>query len=201
MGLTVYGTVMNRAMRVLWMVEELGVEYEQVPTDFGTGAHIDACRAINPNAKAPAIDDDGFVVWESMAINLYLAKKHGGKLAPNNLEEDALASQWSFWVMTEVERTLLYDVLAPTLGLMGQEKDPAKVVAGIESLQGPFRVLNNALHGFEYLLGDRFTVADLNVASVLIWGKIARLDFGGHANLADWLTRCTSRPAMAKVRG
>src|SRR5262249_56668814 len=64
--------------------------------------------ALNPNGHVPVIDDDGFILCESMAINLYLAKKYGaGGLYPSGLQDEARAWQWSFWGMTEVERPLL----------------------------------------------------------------------------------------------
>ena len=103
MTLTVYGQTQSRAQRALWMAEELGIEYQHVPTRFADEAKLPVYLRVNPNGRIPAIDDDGFLVWESMAINLYLAKKYGGDLGPKDLQEDAVATQWSFWVMTEVE--------------------------------------------------------------------------------------------------
>ncbi|MGA1677686.1 MAG: glutathione S-transferase N-terminal domain-containing protein, partial [Pseudomonadales bacterium] len=90
MTLTVYGQSQSRAVRALWMVEELGVPFTHVPTRFADEAKSTAFRAVNPNGRVPTIDDDGFVVFESMAINLYLAKRFGGPLAPVDLQEDTL---------------------------------------------------------------------------------------------------------------
>ena len=91
-NLKIYGVAGSRAYRVLWMANELGLDYEHVPVHFGDGS----CKtpeylAINPNARIPAIDDDGFKLWESMAINLYLAKKHDQGLWPKSLEGEAQA--------------------------------------------------------------------------------------------------------------
>jgi len=77
----------------------------------------------------PAIDDDGFILTESMAINLYLARKHG-KLMPSSAEEQAQTLRWCFWVMTAVEGTLL-DTLKHLHGIMGFEKDPDAVADAI----------------------------------------------------------------------
>src|SRR6201989_2346707 len=91
------------------MAKELGLDYEHIKVDFATGEtrrpeHL----ALNPNGHVPVIDDDGFIIWESMAIKLYLAKKYGaGELYPSSLQDEARAWQWSFWGMTEVERPLL----------------------------------------------------------------------------------------------
>src|SRR5260370_13656850 len=87
------------------MANELGLEYEHVPVHFGDGsAKTTEYLAVNPNGRIPAIDDDGLKLWESMAINLYLAKKHDGALWPKTIEEEAQARQWSFWAITEARK-------------------------------------------------------------------------------------------------
>src|SRR5499427_514806 len=113
MALKIYGVARSRTFRTLWMAKELGLDYEHVKVDFATGeTQTQAHLALNPNGHVPVIDDDGFILWESMAINLYLAKKYGaGGLYPSRLEDEARAWQWSFWGMTEVERPLLTALL------------------------------------------------------------------------------------------
>ena len=197
MSLTIYGPPQSRAMRVLWMAHELGLDFEHHP-GFADGAASAALLAANPMGQVPVVDDDGFLLAESMAINLYLAKKHG-KLAPQSLEDEAQTLRWSFWAMTAVEKPLL-EALLKTHGLMGQEKDEAAARAAIESLRKPFDVLNGALQGRDYLLGDEFTVADLNVASVLGWGRMAGVDFAQQPNVAAWLGRCMGREAATRSR-
>jgi glutathione S-transferase len=100
--LTIYGTTRSRANRVIWMAEELGLAYESISVDL-SAPRDPAFLAVNPNGRLPAIDDAGFHLFESMAINLYLAKKHGGPLAPRDIGEDAKMTQWSFWAVTELE--------------------------------------------------------------------------------------------------
>ena len=113
MALKIYCVARSRTFRVLWRAEELGLQYEQVKVDVaGGGTRTAAHLALNPNGHIPVIDDDGIVLWESMAINLYLAKKYSaGTLYPTGLEHGAQAWQWSFWGMTEVERPLLAALL------------------------------------------------------------------------------------------
>ncbi|HEV2302443.1 MAG TPA: glutathione S-transferase N-terminal domain-containing protein, partial [Stellaceae bacterium] len=79
-ALRIYGVARSRAFRTLWMAGELGLDYEQVPVDLGE-TRSPAYLAVNPNGHIPAIDDEGFILWESMAINLYLAKKYGSGAA------------------------------------------------------------------------------------------------------------------------
>ncbi len=199
MSLTIYGPAQSRAMRALWMAHELGLDFAHEPGLSMESGASDALLAANPMGQVPAIDDDGFQLAESMAINIYLAKKHG-KLAPATLEEEAQTLRWSFWAMTAVEKTLL-DVLAKVLGLFGEEKDPEGAAAGTAALERPLGVLNAALEGRDYLLGDSFTVADLNVAGVLSWAVPAGIGLEDQPNLAAWLTRCLSRDAAKKARG
>lgn len=199
-GLKIYGTPGSRTVRVLWMADELGLDYENIPVHFQGEAQQPEFLAVNPNGRIPAIDDDGLVVWESMAINLYLARKHGGELAPKDLAEEAGALQWSFWGITECEKPLL-DALFASLGLFGVEKDQAKAQACVAGLERPFGVLEKLLGEREWLLGDRFTVADLNVASVLVWTRMAQLDISAWPRIEAWLGRCLSRPAAAKRFG
>jgi glutathione S-transferase len=197
--LKVYGVPQSRAARVLWMVEECGVPYEHVPTHFAKDTKNDAFRAINPNARVPVIDDDGVIVWESMAINLYLAKKYGGELAPKSLAEEAHANQWSFWVMTEIEKPLLNALFART-GMMGMTKDEAQAMKYFEELRRPLDVLNGHLAKNEYMLGKRFTVADLNVACVLNWAMAGRFSLAEWPKVEAWLGKCAARPAAQKAR-
>lgn len=195
MSLKIYGPAQSRAMRALWMARELGLEFEQEAGFDDNGATADLL-ALNPMGQVPVVVDGDMVLAESMAINLYLAKKHG-KLAPATLADEAQTLRWCFWVMTAVEKTLL-EVLLTSRGLMGRKQDSAAAAAGIDELQKPFNVLDDALAGRDYLVGDSFSVADLNVASVFAWAKPAGIDFGGQPNVAAWLGRCLGRDAAVQ---
>ena len=199
MTLTIYGPPMSRAMRTLWMAHELDLDFRH-EYGFREDAPVatEDLLAANPMGQVPAINDDGFTLSESMAVNIYLAKKHG-KLAPRTLEEEAQTLRWSFWVMTAVEATLL-DILFKSRGLRGQKQDPEAAAAGIATLQKPFNVLNDALADRDYLLGDEFSVADLNVASVFAWARAAGIDFAKQPNLDAWLDRCLTREAAVRAR-
>jgi len=197
--LKLYGISGSRALRSLWMAEELGLDYEHVPIHFAKEAKTPEYGEINPNQKIPAIDDDGFKLWESMAINFYLAKKHGGDLAPKTLEEEAVAVQWSVWGMAECEKLLLAIVLRlPSIGMM--PPDEAVTTAAKEDLKTPLGVLDRCLDGHDYLMGGRFTVADLNLASILSWCVLGGVDLGAVPNVQSWLERCTARPALARAQ-
>lgn len=193
--ITLYGIPGSRAFRTIWMLEELGLPYENVPTHFANGdTKKPDYLKLNPNGHIPTIVDDGQVYWESMAINLYLAKKYDKGLQPKSLEDEAHAIQWSFWAMTEVEYPLL-DVLMHRMFLPNDQRDPKVADAGIAKLQAPFKVLNDHLAERKYVLGDQYTVADVNLASVLSWSLLCGIDLSAFPNLSRWLGECFSRPA------
>ena len=194
-GLKIYGVPQSRAFRTYWMAKELGLDYDSEPIHFATGdCKSDSYLEINPNGRIPAIDDNGLRLFESMAINLYLARKHGGDLQPKTLEDEARATQWSFWAMTEVEKPLLTALFNLAL-LPEDQRDAAAADTAVTELQGPLAVLDKALASSDYLLGGGFTVADLNVASVMSWARMAKIDLSNVPAVDAWLTRCLSRPA------
>jgi len=204
--LKIYGHPGSRAARTLWVCRELGVQYEHIPTHFADGGTKSAqFLAINPAGRIPAIDDDGFCLAESMAINVYLAKKHGGELVPKSLEDEARMLQWSFWAMTEVEKPLVTLFMQRFEVSPGSElekyfrerspKDPVTEQAALKAVEHPLSVLNGHLAKQDYLLGSSFTLADLNVASVLSMGLAAKFDYGPYPHVQQWLGRCLARPA------
>jgi len=192
--LRIYGIARTRAFRVLWVAKELGLPYEHIPIEIGeAGARKPEYLAINPNGRLPAIDDEGFALWESLAITLYLAKKHSaGRLYPVTLQGEAKAWQWSLWSVQEVDRGVniwsLHAVRLPP-----QERDPQRRAEALKVLEAPFKVLEGALAGRPYLLGEEFTVADLNVAAVI--SRAVDMDLSATPRLARWLERCLERPA------
>lgn len=200
MSVIIYGMAITRAGRCLWAAEELGIDYTQKEVDMFAGEHKSPeFLAINPNGKLPALVDGNLTLFESLAINLYLAEAYGqDSLQPSDAAGRALANQWSIWVMAECEKPLLAAILH-TFGIMGYEKSQEKVDEQRAALEPQLSVLNKSLEGREYLLGDHFSIADLNVASVFQWGKSAGFDWSPHSNVEAWLNRCLSRPAFGKI--
>jgi glutathione S-transferase len=193
-GLRIYGIARTRAFRALWVANELGVPYEHLPIEIGAdGAGAAEFRAINPNGRLPFITDGDFTLFESLAITLYLAKKHAaGKLYPGTLEGEAKAWQWSFWAISEVDRGVniwsLHAVRLPPA-----ERDAALREEALKIVAAPFKVLDAALAKTPYLLGENFTIADLNVAAVI--SRAIDMDLSALPHLKAWLTRCLERPA------
>ena len=199
--LKIYGTSMSRAGRVLWGAEELGLKFEHVPTGIGpAGSRQPDFLKINPNGHVPAIDDDGTIVWESMAINRYLADKYGkAPFWPAKAEDRGHAYQWSFWGMTEVEPHLIAVFLNRVM-LPKEQRNEQAAANALEALRAPLKVLDSHLNGRSYLLGSDFTVADLNVASVLMLAPMIQMDLSGVPTAKAWLEKCLGRPAAQKSR-
>lgn len=196
-----YGVSASRAYRNLWLLEELGLAYEHIPQDYRNGASQNPeFLAINPNGRIPALVDAELVLFESMAINLYLASRYGTDtpLWSSDPAGQGLTYQWSFWVMSEVEHALL-SVLMHSRVLPQDKRDAQSLSRNSGCLKLPFAVLDKALADREYLLGNTFSVADLNVAAVLSWARLARFDLQPFPNLNRWLEACLARPANRKA--
>jgi len=190
----IYGMAQSRAARCLWAAREIGLDFEHVPTNFKVESKSAEFLRINPNGRIPALQDGDFTLFESLAINTYLVKKYGANsgLLPKTLEDDARAMQWSLWAMTEVEKPLV-TILLNDIGM--QPADAATIEKQKNDLQRPFKVIEEHLAGRDYLLGANFSLADLNVASVMTWIRGTKLDMSAYPKLMEWLKRCTSRPA------
>jgi glutathione S-transferase len=194
MSLRIYGIARTRAFRALWMAMELGLDYEHLPIEIGAaGARAPEFLKINPNGRLPFIDEDGFVLFESLAITLYLAKKHSlGKLYPAGLEDEARTWQWTSWALSEVDRGVnIWSLHA--VRLPATDRDAGKRDEALKVLAAPFRVLDAAVATQSYLIGNDFTVADLNVAAVI--SRAIDMDLTASPRLKAWLTRCLERPA------
>lgn len=196
-----YGVPMSRAMRCIWMLEELGLAYENVQTHFATGdCQKPDYLKLNPNGHIPTLDDEGTIVWESMAINLYLAMKYGKGLWPKAVADQGHALQWSFWVMTEVEPPLLAAMMNRAF-LPPDQRNPALADEGEQKLKKPLKVLNDHLAGRQHVLGEAYSVADVNLASMLAWAPFAKVDLAPFGAVTRWLAECSARPAAKKALG
>ncbi len=194
-----YGSSKSRAARCLWALEEVGAKYEHDPMPNTQAKNPDHLTR-NPNGHIPVLEDEGHYIWESMAINLYLAEKYGKNgLWPSDVFGHAAAYQWSIWAMTECEPHLLTMLMHKVL-LPADQRDEKAGQKAVDAIKAPLKVLDDALKGKEYLLGNTFTIADLNAASVLSWAAMMRLDLSGTPAAAAWLQKCLGREANVKVR-
>jgi glutathione S-transferase len=143
--LQLYGNPRSRAMRCLWMLEEMGQPYQLIEKSTrADDIQSVEYRRLNPNARIPTLVDGELVLWESMAINLYLAQKYEGPMHCDGPEALGLAAQWSFWAMLEVE-ALLLDLLWHRAVLPEFARDASCAERDELLLKKPLGVLNDGL--------------------------------------------------------
>ena len=198
--LKIYGPARSRASRSLWMAEEIGLPYEHI--DFAgmeTDERNEVLTGVNPMAKVPAIEDGDLKLFESMAINLYLAEQYGTELWPDNEPDRARTVQWSVFAMTEIEPPLVQLFLERVIHT-DENRDKDNEAKALNDLVRPMKVLDVHLEGQDHLLGDKFSTADLNLASIFTLGQVAHYDMVEYPNVADWANRCLDRPAYKRVR-
>jgi glutathione S-transferase len=193
-----YGAPMSSAGRTHWMLEEVGVpfEYHRVNTRDRASYGADFL-AVSPGGKVPAIDDDGFRLVESIAINFYLAEKYKPELMGADARERALVYQWSLWALTNLQPELL-TVMSHSALLPESDRDPKRLESARAASTPLIALLDRALGNDEFLVGGRFTVADVNAGSVVNIAKFIGLLAEAPAASA-WLERLRARPAFHRA--
>jgi glutathione S-transferase len=214
MTLKIYGIGTSRAVRPIWAALELGVSFDLISTPYAGGAtRTPEFLAINPNGHIPALIDErpegAVTVWESMACALYIARVHGRAdgqtIAPATPREEAEALRWSFWTVTELESDAL-TVLMHRMAMPEDQRKPELADRAESRLKVPLAVLEQHLQaqhakGEAYLAANRFTVADVCVASVASWIRPAAALLAQYPAVSAWLKVCLERPAQAQARG
>lgn len=197
MPITLYYAPNTRATRVAFLLEELGVPYERRTLDLAAGenkrpAHL----AVHPHGLVPALRDGDTVVFETAAICLYLADRFPeGRLAPAvGSPGRAAYYQWSVYSVATLEPALS-DIWLQRQRPEG-ERDQVVLRSAAERFRASAAVLTAALKG-PYLLGERFSAADVLIGSMLIWGEAMGL-LEGENHLAEYAARIRARPAFAR---
>ena len=194
-----YGVPGSRAIRSLWAIEDIGIDYEHVPVNLMEESQRAKFLTVNPNGRIPALQDGDITLFESMAINLYLAKTHGGDLYPRHPVGEAQTWQWSVWVMTEIEAAQM-DIMAQKFFVPEEKRDPRVIEAAEKTLDRPLKVLDATLAKNQWLLGNAFSIADLNVAGVMLILKIVKFDYTAYPNVQFWLDACYARPSLKRAQ-
>jgi glutathione S-transferase len=198
MALTIYGSSRSRTMRTLWMAEELGLHYDHVAIEWDDPAlKASGFLHLNPAGAIPTIDHDGFGLSESLAINLYLAKTFGGagptRLYPDDPRAEAEVWRWTLFAQGHLEPWVRRDGGRPLHeGVMAD--------FALAEAHSALAQLDSILTKRDWLVADRFTVADFNVACVLSPSRTGPLDMSNHQPTIEWLSRCYGRPAALAAR-
>jgi glutathione S-transferase len=180
------------------MAIELGLAFEHVPLEWDDPQlRSPEFLVLNPAGSIPTIVDDGFALAESLAINLYLAKTYGRggpePLYPEGAQAEAQVWRWSLWAQGHLEPWVQRDGAVLSL----REENP-QTWAGL--LKRGLATLERTLGDRGWLVGETFSVADLNVAGVLSPSRAAGAGLDVHPNAAAWLARCYDRPAAREAR-
>ena len=197
-----YFSPMTRSTRARWLLEELGVPYELAMVDMMKGEHKQpAYLKVNPFGVVPALEDNGFTMYESAAILLHLADKFAEKgLAPAvGTNERAEYYQWFSVYMTEVDPVLV-SMLMNTRFLPEAQRSAAAVEKAQERFKAVAPILQDRLQGREYIVGNKFTAADVMAAGSLGIGAMLNV-LGEYPGLQAYLGRMMGRPAAKKVFG
>lgn len=197
MPIRVFGAPPNRTHRVLWMLEEgdLAYDLERLHSSEEIAAS-DALAKYNPNRKVPTLVDEDVAVWDSLAINLYLADRYT-LLLPEGPGAYAHAVQWSLFAQVELDGRIL--AIAKARFGAEEERDEAVAAAAEQELEAPLAVLERALVGRDHLVGSSFSVADLNVAAVMVFAPPLGVDFTQYPAVDAWLRACLERPVAKDV--
>jgi glutathione S-transferase len=195
--LRIHGIAKSRAFRCIWAAEEAGLPYEVVPVGFGA-EHKPEVLKVNPNGKIPALQDGDLTLFESLAINLHIAGKAGAPLMPKG-DDASRVLQWTLWAATEAEPAIMQWAYN-TYIRPPEQRDAAAAKAGAEAAAQRLAVLEQHLATRACMVGAGFTVADLNLASVLYGAWLNGFDFGPFPKVRAWLDACLTRPAALAAR-
>ncbi|MCO4757939.1 MAG: glutathione S-transferase N-terminal domain-containing protein [Oceanospirillaceae bacterium] len=185
-------------MKVALFLAESGLEYEVIAVDTRKGEqHSPDFRQINPNAKVPAIDDNGTIVFDSNAILLYLAEKTGQFLVK---EEDR--GQLLSWLMFIASGLGPYSGQAVHFQHAAPEKSPYAINRYRREAQRHYQILDDRLADREFIVGGTYSIVD-----IAAWGWIDKVipvlgegELEHYPNLKRWFQTVDARPAVAKAR-
>jgi glutathione S-transferase len=198
-----FSRMSGNSSRAVFGLLELGVDWTPRPLDASAGeTRGPDYLALNPMGKIPTLRDGDFVLWESNAINWYVAESHPeAGLLPASPSERAAVQRWMLFQTGHVSPSCLAIVRTnhPAMRAFWKFKaDPAAAQAAEKELARYLPVLDAALSGKEWLEG-KFSLADVAQAPHLWLLKGAGFDFQPYPRLAGWLDRLFARPAWKKA--
>ena len=201
--LKLYGQYRSRAFRVAWLCKESNIPYEHHNVTInveGATAKAPWYAALNPNQRVPTIDDDGVVMWESGAINLYLAEKYKSPLWPKDMAGKGRMLQWTFYIANDIEQPMI--TVMRHRNMLPPEQRNAKLADDAEQQLTPkMQVMEDYLAKNRNFDGSQWGMADFMVASVTytMWiNKFALLE--KFPKFKAWLDASVERPAAKEAR-
>jgi glutathione S-transferase len=200
--LKLYGQYRSRAFRVAWLCKESNIPYEHVDVTInveGATCKEPSYVSLNPNARVPTIDDDGFVMWESAAINLYLAEKYKSPLWPADSKGKGRMLQWALFTANDIEPNMIV-VMQHRIIFPPDKRNPAIADDADSKLQPRLKVLDDHLAKSKFFGGDKWDMADFMVASVCYSFFAMKYDLAKFPSFQKWLVASLERPKAKEAR-
>ena len=184
--------------KVMWTVSELGLEAERTDAGMEFGVVSEPWfETYNPNRLVPTIDDDGFVLWESNVIVRYLAAKYSlGELMPSEPQTRATAEMWMDWQQTAIIPDL-GPLFRSIVRMAPSDRDHDAIESAAKKVTAGLRMLDDHLAGRAYLMGDRFTIADIPLGCAGYRWYSLYIPHPDFPNVAAGYERLTARPGFA----
>jgi len=183
----------TRSTRAIWMLEEAGIKYEMELVDIRSPDRNNSKEflAASPMGKVPAIVDGHAAMSESAAICIYVADRYAaGKLAP--AIDDASRGQYLYWTIYTPA------VVEPAMSEKFNKIEPNRVRSGWGDFDSMIRIFDEGLEGKKWILGDRFTAADVMMGSSAVFMRMFEM-LPETKNIGDYADRCLARPAFQKA--
>jgi glutathione S-transferase len=186
----------SNVIPVMWTVGELGLEHlrHNIGGSFG-GDDTETYHQLNPNRLIPTIDDNGFVLWESLAITRYLCRQYAmGSLWPEDPQQAALGDQWMDWCKSNISPNVM-EVFRNLVRTPAQQQDAAAISRCNQAANRHLLVLEAHLQNRDYLLGDSLSIGDIPLGSIIY--KYYNLDIERPVlpAIEAWYVRLCARPA------
>jgi glutathione S-transferase len=201
MAITLFGhPLSNNTRKVMWALDELGLAYTFRLVDVMAGEQRSPdALARNPNGRVPVLQDDDLMLYETQAILLYLADK-AGRLIATDAAGRARTLQWLFWVTSDLQMQVQKPWYDKLLAGFGAPLDEAAHARAVAAAAAPLAVLDAALAGRTWLVGDGFGIADIAAGEPLELCKLAGISLDAYDNIRAWRARLTSRPSFLATR-
>lgn len=191
----------SSAGRCFLILEEIGLEYEHVGLEMSKGEHkSEEYLNINPNGKIPCLNDNGFVIWESMAINTYLAREYKPELLSYGAQNQSLVDQWNYWVISEYQ-TPIVKIAIHMRRVKEEERDMEMIKTETQKILKMNELLDKNLEGKDFLVGNSLSLADLHVGLAVSACYMLKIDLSQYKNLGKLVHAVMSRPAFQKLSG
>jgi glutathione S-transferase len=192
------------ALRSRAVAFELGLEPEIIDVNIGSGENrTPEYLQLNPHGKVPTLVDGDVVIWESRAINAYLAGKVPARnLYPADPAKRALVDQWSYWQAIHLgpamQRVQFERVQKKGFGR--GEPDEASIAGELKTVADLLPILDAALAGRQWIAGD-LSIADFALATTFMLRRSARLGVEAHRNVDAWIVRLEATPGWQRAIG